>query len=118
CSATHSAEGEPHSNPPNPKNGGCQTACGSSRLTGSVGAMQNPTFWLRTATDLFAVSSAYLANCSKCQWLWPGWLSKPMGPALTRPVGGPSPQKSWEAFLVGDPVAGDPSTSGGRLPPS
>jgi hypothetical protein len=48
--------------------------------------MQNPTLWLVTVTDLEELSRVYLANCSKCQWLWPFWLSNPMVPALTRPT--------------------------------
>ena len=84
-SRTHSAVGEPHW-PPKPMKVGFQTALRSSRLTASVGAMQKPTFWLRTTSFLFADRRLYLANCSKCQWLCPLALSKPMVPARTRPT--------------------------------
>ena len=57
--------------------------------------MQNPTLWLRTATDLAELSSGYRANCSKCQWLWPCLRSKPIVPALTRPTTCPFRQKYW-----------------------
>ena len=55
CSVTHMAEGEPHS-PLSPVKPGFQTACGSSRLIGSTGAMQKPTLWLRTTSDLCELS--------------------------------------------------------------
>ena len=66
--------------------GGFQSACGKVRSIASVGPMQKPTFSLRTATFLLALSSTYLANCSKCQWWWPFLLSKPMVPAGVRPT--------------------------------
>ena len=80
--------------------------------------MQNPTLWLVTATDLVELSRVYLANCSKCQWLWPFWLSKPMVPALTRPTRCFPCQKYWYAFMTGEPCERNPSTSSGPLPPT
>ena len=57
-SCTHRALGEPHA-PPKPVKVGCHSACGSSRLTPSVGAMQKPTFWLLMTVDLVALSRRY-----------------------------------------------------------
>jgi hypothetical protein len=80
--------------------------------------MQNPILWLRTATDLAEVSSAYFANCSKCQWLWPVWPSKPIVPALTLPMTLPPLQKYWYAFMTGVACDRNPSTSSGPWPPT
>ena len=55
-SCTHSAVGAPHW-PPKPSEDGCHTAPGCSRSTGSVGAMQKPTLWLRSTSFLAALSS-------------------------------------------------------------
>ena len=54
-----------------------------------------PALWLRTTSDLAELSSAYRANCSKCQWLWPCWESNPIVPARTRPMTRPFRQKYW-----------------------
>ena len=75
--------------------GGCHTACGASRFTGSLGAMQKPTLWLRTARFFAESSSVYRANCSKCQWLCPGLESNPIVPARARPMTCPFRQKYW-----------------------
>ena len=88
-SCTHRAVGEPQVKSPKPVDGGCQTACGASRFTGSLGVMQKPTLWLRTARFFAESSSVYRANCSKCQWSCPGLESKPIvcpGPADDVPV--------------------------------
>ena len=61
---------------------------------------------------------SYFANCSKCQWLWPFLLSKPIVPARTRPMTLPPLQKYWYAFMTGEACDRNPSTSSGPLPPT
>src|SRR5215469_1357309 len=116
-SCTHRELGEPHA-PKKPTCGGCHTAPGSSMLTASVGAMQKPTFWLRTARALAEFSRRYCANCWKCQWVWLGSESNPIVPARARPMMRPFRQKYWYALMIGEPFERKPCTSSGELPPT